>query len=148
MPHAGLMDERSMEPEEGLLLRCKLHIRGGRRRLRQGKIAAGIVTIYDAMTAALEWYIISPERKKRLKIRDGEDLNNDRTLYEILVRSKIVDGSFDYNAFDRVVERALHEEMPCYDFTSVLKSIEDFMTQLGIMPFDENKLPTEDPSTF
>jgi len=149
MPHAGLMDERNMEPEEGLLLRSKLHIRGGKRRLRQGKIAAGIVTIYDAITAAMEWYIISPDRKKRLKIRDGEDLNNDRTLYGILVRSKIIDGSFDYNAFNRVVvERALHEEMPDYDYTKTLKDIEAFMTQLGIMPFDENKLPPEDPSTF
>lgn len=148
MPHAGLMDERSMEPEEGLLLRCKLHIRGGKRRLRQGKIAAGVVTIYDAMTAALEWYVISPERKKRLKVMDGEDLNNDRTSYEILVRSKIVDGSFDYDAFNGVVERALHEEMPDYDYTRLMNGIEDIMTQLGVMPFDENTLPPEDPSTF
>ncbi|HBR22477.1 MAG TPA: hypothetical protein DD713_07940 [Nitrospiraceae bacterium] len=148
MPHAGLMDERSMEPEEWLLLRSKLHIRGGKRRLRSGKIAAGIVTIYDAITAAMEWYIISPDRKKRLKIRDGEDLNNDRTLYRILVRSKIIDGSFDYDAFNRVVERALHEEMPDYDYAQLLKGIEDVMTQLGVMPFDENKLPPEDPSTF
>ena len=82
------MVERDMEPEEGLLLRCRLHIRGGRRRLRQGKIAAGIVTIYDAMTAAMEWYIASPERMKLLDIRIGENLKDEDTLYEILLRSK------------------------------------------------------------
>jgi len=31
MPHAGLMVEREMEPEESLLLRCRLHIRGGKK---------------------------------------------------------------------------------------------------------------------
>jgi hypothetical protein len=148
MPHAGLMVERDMEPEEGLLLRCRLHIRGGRRRLRQGKIAAGIVTIYDAMTAAMEWYIASPERMKLLDIRIGENLKDEDTLYEILLRSKIIDGSFDREAFNRALDRALREEMPDYDYTKILKDIEGFMSQLGIMPFDESKLPPEDPSTF
>ncbi len=110
-----------------------------------GKIAAGIVTLYDTISAAMGWHIVSPDRKKRLKIIDGEDLNNDRTLYEILVRSKIIDGSFDYDAFNRVVERALHEGMPD---SQLLKGIEDVMTQLGVIPFDESKLPPEDPSTF
>ena len=95
----------------------------------------------------MQWngIIVSPDRKKRLKIIDGEDLNNDRTLYGIRVRSKIIDSSFDYDAFNRFVERALHEGMTDSQF---VKGIEDVMTQLGVMPFDESKLPTEDPSTF
>jgi len=36
MPHFGLMDTRdSFEKEEGALLRARLHIRSGKRRLRQ-----------------------------------------------------------------------------------------------------------------
>jgi hypothetical protein len=42
----------------------------------------------------------------------------------------------------------LDEEMPGYDYGDVLKGIEQVMTQLGVMPFDESKLPPEDPSTF
>jgi len=149
MPHAGLMVEREMEPEEGLLMRCRLHIRGGKRRFRQGKIASGIVTIYDAMTAAMEWYITSPERMKLLNIRSGENLKDEDILYEILLRSKIIDGSFDRVGFNKALDRALREkEMPDYDYTKILKDIEGFMTQLGIMPFDESKLPPEDSSTF
>ena len=96
----------------------------------------------------MEWYIASPERMKLLDIRIGENLKDEDTLYEILLRSKIIDGSFDREAFNRALDRALREEMPDYDYTKILKDIEGFMSQLGIMPFDESKLPPEDPSTF
>ena len=56
MPHAGLMDERLLGPVEGPLQRARLHIRGGKRRLRQGKISAGIATLADALSASLEWF--------------------------------------------------------------------------------------------
>jgi hypothetical protein len=147
MPHAGLMDEKSLGPVEGPRQRARLHIRGGRRRLRQGKISAGIVTIYDALLAAMQSYAASPAGT-RLDIRDGEDINNDRVLYAVLVRSGILDGSFDFEAFDRIAERALGEEMPGYDYRSLLAGIESVMTRLGLMPFDETLLPPEDPKTF
>jgi len=97
----------------------------------------------------MEWYATSPERMKLLKIRSGENLKDEDTLYEILLRSKVVDGSFDREDFNKALDRALREkEMPDYDYTKMLKDVENFMTQLGIMPFDESKLPPEDPSTF
>lgn len=148
MPHAGLMDERALGPIGGPLQRAKLHIRAGKRRLRQGKIAAGVATLYDALNAAMQWYIASPERKRTLRITDGDNLNDDRTAYTILVRSGALDGSFDFDAFDRVLERSLAEEMPGYDYRETLAGIESVMTQLGVMPFDESALPPEDPGTF
>jgi hypothetical protein len=147
MPHAGLMDERSLGPDEGPRQRARLHIRGGRRRLQQGKIASGIVTLYDAMLAAMQSFAASPGRT-RLDNRDGEDLNNDSVLYTVLVRSGILDGKFDFSAFDRLTEKALNEEMPGFDYHSLLVDIESVMTQLGILPFDEMQLPPEDPKTF
>lgn len=148
MPHAGLMDEDALGPEAGPLQRAKLHIRGGRRRLRQGKISAGIVTLYDALLSALKWYVASPERRKKLLVRDGEDMTDDRKVFEVLVRSGVLDTAFDYASFDRLVEKAMDEEMPGYDFAPVLGGIESVMTRLGVMPFDEKDLPPEDPSTF
>lgn len=148
MPHFGLMNtEDSFKTGEGALLRARLHIRAGRRRLRQDKIASGIVTLYDAFLFAMDWYIFSPERRKKLDRREGEDLKNDRTLYALLVRSGVLDGKFDYEAFDRVVEEA-SEEMPGYDYTWILEGVESVMRQLGVMPFDENQLPPEDPATY
>lgn len=149
MPHAGLMIERQMNDEKGPLLRAKLHIRSGNRRLRQGKIAAGIVTLYDALVGALEWYFASPERRSKLIINDGDNLKDEKTMYKILVRSKVLDGKFDFEEFvDKIVDKALYDEMQDYNYITMLKDIEHVMTQIGIMPFDEKKLPPEDPSVF
>jgi len=63
MPHFGLMNERNMGPVEGPFLRARLHMRGGKRRLRQGKIAAGIVTLYDALNAAMQAYVAAEEHE-------------------------------------------------------------------------------------
>ncbi len=148
MPHAGLMDESALGPEAGPLQRARLHIRGGKRRLREGKISAGIITIYDALSAAMEWYFASPERTNSLIIKADDNLKDDSVLFLILVRSGVLDGAFDYNAFDELVKRALYSEMTDYDYNEMLEGIESVMNQLGVMPFDENRLPKEDPSTF
>jgi hypothetical protein len=148
MPHGGLMNERSMGPVEGPFLRARLHIRGGKRRLRQGKTAAGIVTLYDALLAAMEWYVNAPEHRSSLAAGQDIDLNNDRSVYSLLVRTGVLDGTFDFPGFDELTETALHEEIPGYDYQELLAGIESVMTQLGVMPFDEASLPPEDPSTF
>jgi hypothetical protein len=148
MPHAGLMDEARLGPVEGPLRRARLHIRGGKRRLRQGKIAAGITALYDALDGALQWYVGSPERMRTLLIEPGADLNDDRTLYGILVRSGVLDGAFDFDAFDRLTEQALHHDLAGFDYRDFLQGLEAVMTRLGVMPFDEASLPPEDPATF
>jgi hypothetical protein len=142
------MDEKDLGPIKGPFQRARLHIRGGKRRLRQGKIAAGIVTLYDSLLAAMEWYRNTPEHRDRLVVMQGDDLNDDKTVYAALVRSGVLDGKFDFVAFDRLTERALDEELPGYDYDELLAGIESVMTQLGVMPFDEGSLPPEDPRTY
>lgn len=149
MPHFGLMSTAdSFNTEAGALLRARLHIRSGKRRLRQGKISAGIVTISDAVSFAMRWYISSPGRMEKLLVKDDENLNDDKTVFEILKRSGVKDPSFEYAAFDRLVDRALVDEMTSFDCSDMLRSVESFMVLLGVMPFDEEELPPEDPSTF
>lgn len=149
MPHFGLMNtEDSFKTEEGALLRARLHIRAGKRRLRQGKISAGIVTLYDAFLFALQWYITSPKRRGLLSIRGTEDLKDDKVIYAVLIRSGVLDGTFDYRAFDDLAGRASQATMPDYDYSEMLQGFESVMRQLGVMPFDESILPSEDPSTF
>jgi len=142
------MNELALGPVEGPLLRARLHIRGGKRRLRQGKWSAGIAALYDALSAAMEWYAAAPERRLRLVVRPGDDLNRDRDLYRVLVRSGVLDGSFDFYAFDRLTDRALREELDVLDAGPVVTGLESVMLKLGVMPFDETALPKEDPSTF
>jgi hypothetical protein len=142
------MDETKLGPVEGPFQRARLHIRGGKRRLREGKISAGIVTLYDALEGAMKFYAADPARRARLTVHAGENLNEEKTLYAVLVRSSVLDGAFDYDAFDRLVETALHQELPGYDYRELLSAFETVMTRLGIMPFDEAILPPEDPKTF
>jgi hypothetical protein len=148
MPHAGLMSEKDLGPVEGPFQRARLHIRGAKRRLRQGKISAGIVTLYDALLAGMQGYADSPGRKETFLVTPGENTSDDKVLYAVLVRSGVLDGSFDFEAFDRIVEKALNEEIPGFDYENLLAGIEAVMIQLGIMPFDEAHLPPEDPKTY
>jgi hypothetical protein len=96
----------------------------------------------------MQAYIADPKRKAGLIIRTGENLNDEKTLYSVLVRSRVLDSGFDFESFDRLTERALREEMPGYDYRELLAGIESVMTQLGVMPFDEASLPPEDPKTY
>ncbi|MBA4371864.1 MAG: hypothetical protein C0402_03270 [Thermodesulfovibrio sp.] len=148
MPHFGLMDEEALGPEKAAFQRARLHIRAGRRRLRQGKISAGILTLYDAVVFGMEWYAAVSDHRAKLTVSPGEDLRQDKILYTVLVRSGVLDGQFDYPAFDNLVEYASNNEMPDFDYRELLTSIEAIMTQLEIMPFDENELPPEDPATY
>jgi hypothetical protein len=140
------MDAGALGPELAALQRARLHLRGGKRRLRQGKISAGIVTLYDALTSAMEWFCASPERRARVAgVR--EQLPDDRALYAALVRSDVLSGSFDAERFFQLVDRALEGELPAADALRVPGSVESVLTELGVLPFDEEGLPPEDPRT-
>ena len=116
--------------------------------VRQGKTAAGIVTLADALSAALEWYMASPERRSMVATGPDDDLRDDGIAYKVLVRAGVLDGTFDYEAFDHLAEYALQHELPGFDHGPVLAGIEGIMIQLGVMPFDESALPPEEPATF
>ena len=147
MPHFGLMDAEALGPEQAALQRARLHLRGGRRRLRQGKISAGIATLFDALSFAMEWFCASPGRRARVQATAAA-LLDDRTLYEALVRSGVLSGTFDFERFDRLLDRALESELPAADAAGILAGVESTLAELGVLPFDENELPPEDPGTF
>ncbi len=129
-------------------MRAKLHIRAGKRRLRQGKIGPGIVTLYDALTYAIQWYLSDTEHRKGLVINNGENIANDNHAFAILSRAGILDKELDYGSLDSLIDRAMENQMPGYDYSWFLRAVENTMTKLGVMPFDEAELPPEDPSTF
>ncbi|MFH7326812.1 hypothetical protein [Desulfurivibrio sp. C05AmB] len=148
MPHFGLMDEKELGPVEGPLFRTRLHIRSGRRRLRQGKTAAGIATLADALSSAFQWYLAAHDLGDALEVRADDNLNDDLTVYQILVRTGVLDGAFDFEDFDLLVERALDDDTEGIDEDEFLQDLEGIMRQLGVMPFDEGALPAEDPNTY
>ncbi len=150
VPHFGLMNAEALGPELAALQRARLHMRGGKRRLRQGKISAGIVALSDALTHAMEWFCASPERSSRVP-ESRKKSQDDRALYASLVQAGVLNGAFDFDRFDAVVDRALDIELPAADAADaagIPEGLESVFTQLGVLPFDENELPPEDPATF
>lgn len=146
MPHFGLMDESLLTPVEAALLRARLHIRGGCRRLRQGKPADGMAALADAVNYAMRWYILShPEL-------DGASVNleSDYELSVCLVRAGALDGApaSGLVAFLTLADRVLRDHSIQFDVDRVLEFIEVLMSRLGVMPFDETALPPESQDAF
>ncbi len=149
MPHFGLMSTAdSFNRPEGALLRARLHIRGGKRRLAQGKVSAGIVTLYDALIFALRWYHMAPEHQEKRTVTASLDLMDEKAMLRTLEASGVLDSSFDLGAFEALVDKAAREELPGYDYGPMLGQFELLMKRLGVMPYDEDGLPPEDPATF
>jgi len=142
------MGEHDLGPVAGPLLRARLHIRGGRRRLRQGKIDAGIAALYDALEHALQSCLADPAFGPRLDAAAREYRGDAGKLYRAFVEAGVLDGSFDFGAFDALTSRALNQELSGFDYHGVLAGLESVMTQLGVLPFDEASLPPEDPKTL
>ena len=146
-PHFGLMDAGRMSKVEAMLMRSKLHLRCGKRRLRQGKVAAGLATLYDAMLSGMRWYILVNLRQTL--VEDAlEELENERLVFSVLKRAGVLDNTFNLARFQELVDRALMDEEIETDAEQVIAELETFMTRIGVLPFNEEELPPEDPDTF
>jgi hypothetical protein len=146
-PHFGMMDETKMNKVEALLLRCKLHWRGGVRRMRENKAASGLATLYDALLSAMRWYILT-NLQQELGDNAEEKLENERFVFSLLRRAGILDGSFDIKFVVETVDRALMEKDVSSDQERFMALLHHVLSRIGVLPFDEAELPPEDPSTF
>lgn len=95
----------------------------------------------------MEWFCADSGRRSRVGASAAE-LLDDRALYAALVRAAVLDGTFDFGRFDLIVDRALEMELPAADIAGILEGVASVLTGLGVLPFDENGLPPEDPATF
>ena len=149
MPHFGRMDESALPPHEGALLRARLHLQSGRRRLREGKLRSGVLTVYDALYSAMRACALSPASGHGFADADN---SGPQELYETLARAGVVDGRFEFARLEELAEKAMRDEVPVYDFgydpAWLLEGVEKVMTELGALPFDEAGLLEEPPGTF
>jgi len=140
--------KESFDSAEGALLRARLHLRGARRRLKEGKISAGIITLFDALIFGLRFYFMVPEHRAYHGLDHALDLTDERAMINVLKNAEGFPSSFDIEAFEEIVDRASAGDMPDYDYRPLLESFEALMLKIEVMPFDESSLPKEDPSTF
>ncbi len=149
MPHFGHMDESKLTKNEADLLRARLHLRSGKRRLSEGKLRSGVATMFDALYSAMRAYVMAPANHSRF---EGVGLGDAQALYEALLGAGVLDGRFEFTRFMEMVEKAVDDILPeyesGYDSAWIIDGIKPVMTQLGVLPFDESTLPKEEPGAF
>jgi len=145
MPFSGYTEKNNHCKDEVMFMRARLHMLTGRRRLHEGKISLGIITLYDALYSAMQWYAACPEHAGRLIMIPDDNVNNDSSLFDILSRSAVITSEFDYIAFSGLVDAALYKDMSEFDYSGILADVESVMTQLGAMPPDDSRLVPDGP---
>lgn len=137
-----------MTESDAALLRGQLHWRGGKRRLRQGKDAAGIAALYDALIHALRWYVLLPAHRERIGNVEPAALKDERDDFLLLVRAGILQNISDFDMLYSVVGKSLDDPTWKFDAQAEATKIEQWMSQLGVTPFDEAALPPENPAAL
>lgn len=136
MPHTGLIEE-NLSPGEEALFRVKLHIQGGWSRLEGGETEDAIAVFYDAFVSAMWRFFVSDELRTSLDIHQADDLAEDKTLFEILKRTGIIDASFsqsDFDYFSELIDDVLEERTIVLDVNQFRVKFENVMHQLGALP--------------
>ena len=152
MPHFGLMDSEEMKPDEALLLRARLHIRGGKRRLKEGKVPAGIAALHDALIHGMQWFLYTNHPELLYpNVEVDYDITDHMTLLQFLQRTESF-AHFSYKEefqyLSDILVQALDNRISGFDKGRYIKIVNKFMNQLGVEPFSFDDLPLEDPSTY
>jgi len=143
MPHFGVVDE-SLEEEEALLMRARLHVRGGWIRFSEGRPEDAIAAIYDALSSSMQIFSKSNATDRGLNIAEGEDPSDDLALFKILKRSGVFDGSVsleDFTYIAQSLDAALENRLAGFDETRFVETTNRLLIQLGVLPFDTCALP-------
>jgi len=141
-----------MKPDEAALLRARLHIRGGKRRLSERKYAAGVAALHDALIHGMQWYLFSSYSELLYpNFEEDYDITDDDTLLHLIQKTPSFADPFykeEFKYLTGILNQALNNEMNGFDKARYLKIIHIFMKNLGVEPFSESDLPSEDPATY
>lgn len=148
MPHFGLMDENKLPPEQAALLRARLHIRAGKRRLLEGKEVDGLATLYDALSNGLRYYAMNHAQDLESTEDDSKFHQQELAIARKLVELGVLDDLDFITRFCSLIDQALDGLVPEINPQELLENLDKTMTSLGVMPFSENKLPPEAPGSL
>jgi hypothetical protein len=134
MPHTGVIDE-TLEGEERLLSRAKIHVEGSLHRFSRGETADAIAAMYDAISSAMQRIVILDGAEYNL-IRDAsDDVSDDVTLFRVLLKSGLFDETTtqeDFDFIEQTLDDVLEEKLESFDETSFLEISMSLLNQLGI----------------
>ncbi len=134
MPHTGIIDE-SLEGEKELYMRAKLHVKGGLERFSDGMTVDAIAAIYDAISSAMQRYLILEDVGCNIQIEAGDDISRDHVLFDVLLRSGCFDKnttSKDFDFIKKALDDAIDNRLDSFDETDFLDVSLYILKQLGI----------------
>ncbi|MGY5880244.1 MAG: hypothetical protein RTV31_08335 [Candidatus Thorarchaeota archaeon] len=134
IPHTGTIDE-TLDGEQELLMRARLHVRGGLDRFSQGMRVDAIAALYDAISSAMQRFVLLDGVIHDLIIND-DDVSDDQALFRVLLRSGVFDEvttQEDYDFIGQTLEDAFENQLETFDETSFLEISESLLIQLGII---------------
>lgn len=143
MPHSGLIDD-SLDKEEALLMRARLHVKGGWNRFSDGMIEDAVAALYDALSSAMQRFLFRNVSGEALVIEDEEDPSDDITLFKVLIRSGIFDESVsldDFMYIHKTLDEVLERRLVDFDETLFVETVNILLVQLGVIPFNACELP-------
>ncbi|MGY5872065.1 MAG: hypothetical protein RTV72_07480 [Candidatus Thorarchaeota archaeon] len=135
MPHTGVIDE-TLEGEEALLMRAKLHFQEGLNRFSKGMTADAIAAMYDALSSAMQRIAILNKGNRHLFINEKDDLLIDSSLFKILLQSKIFDESTteeDFDFIERTLNDAFEDQLESFEETTFLEITIGLLKQLDVV---------------
>ena len=134
MPHTGIIDE-TLNGERELMMRAKLHVKGGLTRFEMGMTADAIAAIYDAISSAMQRFVILDGVEYNLVRDDNDDISDDVILFSVLLRSGIFDDGTtkeDFDFIEQTLDDAIENRLESFDETSFLEITLDILNQLGV----------------
>ena len=143
LQHTGFIDE-SLDRDEALLMRARLHVRGSWNRFSEGMRKDAIAAMYDAISSAMQRFLFRNVSEKVLTLEKGENPSDDLTLFKSLERSGIFDESVSLDDFEYIahtLDNALEDRLDSFDETRFVETSHILLVQLGVLPFNVCELP-------
>ncbi|MFW9957404.1 MAG: hypothetical protein ACFFCT_04975 [Candidatus Odinarchaeota archaeon] len=143
LPHTGFIDE-SLDKDEALLMRARLHVKGSWNRFSEGMRKDAIAAMYDAISSAMQRFLFRNVSEKVLALEKGENPSDDLTLFKSLERSGIFDESVSLDDFEYIahtLDNALEDRLDSFDETRFVETSHILLVQLGVLPFNVCELP-------
>ncbi len=141
MPYPDSINESKATEANAALLRARLHLQSGKRRLQKGLNVAGIAALYDSVLFGMHYY--TARHKGCESFIESIDLWDATGLFHALTRAGVFEDGLMFNRFSLTVEQALWQKSFSFDVNTTVVEVEFMLRKLGVMPSDESALPND-----
>lgn len=126
MPHFMFLKDKKLDPLDERYFRSALHLVEAKDILDRGEISHGISVLYDALSYAMQWYVLKNYQK---------EIYDEHELVKILKENGDIDSHFDFQKWETIMEDALDQDYSDYDPSNMWDECSKVIMGLGI-PFD------------